>query len=517
MKSIYLIPLILLPIVLHAQHENITILNNYNPEETSIIINPNNPLEMVAGANLRNCCWSGDGGHTWDSQILSSQFNTWGDPCVIVDTAGHFYFFHLTNPSQGDFIDRLVCQKSEDGGQSWTELSQIGWNNGKGQDKEWAVVNRHNNHIYMTWTQFDSYGSSSSSDSSIIFFSRSFDAGQTWSVPKRISAQAGDCIDSDNTVEGAVPAVGPNGEIYVSWAGPDGLVFNKSTDEGETWLEHELIIADIPGGWDYSVPGLIRCNGLPVTLCDTSGGPNHGSIYINWSDQRNGSDDTDVWLIKSTDGGVTWSTPKRVNNDPPGSQQFLCWMAIDQSNGKLYFVFYDRRDHDDLLTDVYMAYSDDGGQSFHNFKVSDDPFIPDDGVFMGDYNNVCATNETIRPIWTEYSAEDGLSIHTSIINTALLSAPEAEQITLQLDQNFPNPAKKSTRIRFKLKQNGLVSLRIFDMTGVLRATIINNSFLQSGIYLEEVNFENLKLNPGLYYYELVSKDKRRIKKMNIIY
>ncbi|MBK7266279.1 MAG: hypothetical protein IPI12_08095 [Ignavibacteriales bacterium] len=41
----------------------------------------------------------------------------------------------------------------------------------------------------------------------------------------KISDKSGDCVDEDNTVEGAVPAVGPNGEVYVSWTGPYGLLF----------------------------------------------------------------------------------------------------------------------------------------------------------------------------------------------------------------------------------------------------------------------------------------------------
>lgn len=67
----------------------------------------------------------------------------------------------------------------------------------------------------------------------------------------------------------------------------------------------------MPGGWDYVIPGLQRCNGLPVTACDLSNGPNRGTIYANWSDQRNGTNDTDVWLSKSEDGGNNWkSDPK---------------------------------------------------------------------------------------------------------------------------------------------------------------------------------------------------------------
>ena len=65
---------------------------------------------------------------------------------------------------------------------------------------------------------------------------------------------SGNCIDDDYTTEGAVPAVGPNGEIYVSWAGPEGLVFDKSLDGGDTWGT-DIFISDIPGGWAFNVPG----------------------------------------------------------------------------------------------------------------------------------------------------------------------------------------------------------------------------------------------------------------------
>ena len=44
-----------------------------------------------------------------------------------------------------------------------------------------------------------------------------------------------------------------------------------------------------------------------------------------------------------------------MNNDPPGKQQFFTWMAIDQSNGYLYVVFYDRRAYATLM---YFGASD---------------------------------------------------------------------------------------------------------------------------------------------------------------
>jgi hypothetical protein len=240
-------------------------------------------------------------------------------------------------------------------------------------------------------------------DSSIILFTRSVDQGLTWSTPVRISKRAGDCIDSDNTVEGAVPAVGPEGQIYVSWAGPLGLTFNYSEDEGLTWPDTNIILTDIPGGWDYNIPGINRANGLPVTCCDLSNGPYNGNIYINWSDQRNGVSDTDIWFKKSTDGGQSWGPNQRVNDDQPGKQQFFTWMTIDQVTGIIYIIFYDRRNYPDTQTDVYLAVSSDGGATFENMRISQAPFIPNNCPtgynFFGDYTHISAHNNIVRPIW----------------------------------------------------------------------------------------------------------------------
>jgi len=382
MKKSCFISLLLLfvSVVVNAQHENILISTNNNPNEPAIAINLKNTDQLYAGANINNYYYSTDAGYTWTKGVLTSaQYGVWGDPVLICDTAGAFYFFHLSNPQSGNWIDRIVCQKVDYPGGTWTDGTYMGLDGTKAQDKEWAAVDWKNNNIYVTWTQFDQYGSSNPNHFSDIMFSRSTDGGMTWSPALRINEVSGDCIDSDNTTEGAVPCVGPNGEIYVAWAGPVGLVFDRSLDQGDTWLDNDIFVSDIPGGWDYSIPGIYRANGLPVTTCDTSGGPYHGTIYINWTDQRNGTDDTDVWLVKSTDGGNTWSQPLRVNDDPPGKQQFFTWMTIDQTNGYLYFVFYDRRNYDDRNTDVYMARSTDGGETFTNFLVSEEPFWPEIG------------------------------------------------------------------------------------------------------------------------------------------
>ncbi len=403
-----------------SQHKNVLISSKNEPEEVTICINPKNPSNIAAGSNINNFYFSSDTGKTWHSGILESKFGVWGDPCIIADTSGNFYYFHLSNPPNGSWIDRTVCQKSTDGGMSWSSGTYSGLNGKKAQDKHWAVFDPKTNGIYVTWTQFDKYDSKEKTDSTHILFTSSFDGGNTWSKAVRLDEKGGDCLDDDKTVEGAVPAVGPNGEIFVSWAGEKGIFFDRSLDSGKTWLDKDIFVSDMPGGWCSDVEGLSRCNGMPVTCCDISNSENKGTIYINWADQRNGENNNDIFIAKSNDNGTTWCQPIKVNNDTTKRQQFLTWMAVDPVNGNINIVFYDRRKYKDKRTDVFLARSTDGGATFKNIKISTNPFSPNSLIFMGDYNNISAYNDIVRPIWTRLDEYTRLSVWTAIINTSLI-------------------------------------------------------------------------------------------------
>jgi len=435
MKTLLLSVLLITP--LFAQYQNIRVdsPSSNQPEEVSIAINPLNPNFLAAGANINHFFRSSDGGYNWQPSFLSSSFGVWGDPCVVYDELGYLYYGHLSNPPfPGYWIDRIVIQRSTNNGVSWSDGAGIGFLSPKNQDKEWIAVDMHSNlykgNVYVCWTEFDDYGSSNPNDSSRIKFSRSTDKGLTFSNAVTISDRSGDCIDSDNTVEGAVPCVGPNGEIYVSWAGPLGLMFDKSTDGGLSWGTDKFV-SNIPGGWDFDVPGIYRCNGLPITACDTSQSPYRGNIYINWSDQRNGIDNTDIFFARSTDGGNSWSAPKKVNDDNSNRHQFFTWMTIDQTNGAIYIVFYDRRNTSGNATDVYVARSTNGGESFTNFKVSQSSFTPSASIFFGDYTNIAAFNKKVYPIWMRLDGS-ALSVWTAIIHDSLVFVPvELENFTVR--------------------------------------------------------------------------------------
>lgn len=386
----------------------------FNECEPSIAINPKNPDEISAGSIIQGYHFSSDGGKTWASSALKSPYGVYGDPVLQYDQKGRLYYFHLSDYKKTSHLDRIVCQYA-DQPNKFSKGSFPQPNGTKVQDKHWVVIDPKTDVLYMTWTQFDAYDSADPKDTSIIVFSKSMDRGVSWTNPVRISKFGGDCLDGDNTVEGAVPALGPNGEIYVCWTGPKGIMFQESKDGGNTWLKEERQLVDHVGGWDIQIPGIYRANGLPFLMADNSGGPNNGTLYINWADQRNGADNTDIWLLKSTDGGQNWMAPIQVNQDKEPRHQFLTSMTIDQVRGDLHFVYYDRRRFKDNRTDVIWATSTDGGQTFKEQRISTQPFLPNAMVFFGDYLGIAAHNGRIRPIWPRMD-EGKISLWVALID-----------------------------------------------------------------------------------------------------
>jgi hypothetical protein len=367
--------------------------------------------------------YSTDFGTTWKAKNLRSRYGNFGDPAMIADNRGFFYYFHLADPEKTGWdsdvlLDRIVCQRFNVNSTLWSPGSGIGHNPPKQQDKQWAAFDEHSGRIFVTWTQFDRYGSEDVQDSSHIMFSYSEDRGNSWTPAARINQLGGDCRDGDQTVQGSMPAAGPGGALYVVWAANEKIFFDHSPDGGVQWQPRDTEIAQQKGGWVIDVPGMNTVKSFPVIGCDLSYGEYHGNIYVNWADQRNGESDTDIWIIRSEDGGDTWSKPLRVHDDEKtlgGRQQFMNWMAVDPVTGFVYIVFYDRREHDSTETDVYLAYSSDGGRSFVNEKISASPFIPDSDVFLGDYIGISAYAGTVRPVWTRLD-NDVISVVMALID-----------------------------------------------------------------------------------------------------
>jgi hypothetical protein len=368
-----------------------------------------------------------DGGNTWRTvPVPNARDLTQGDDVLAFANDGTAYHAHLSfdgirmaRPARAE--NGMIVNVSNDGGLTWNDgvaavnhvNTVVPFEDKPGLVVDTAPKSRHQGNVYMAWTRFDVYGSKDPEHKSQIYFSRSTDRGQTFSMPIRISDTGGDCVDSDNTVEGAVPSVGPNGEVYLVWAGPLGLVFDKSLDGGLTFGK-DKVISEMPGGWDFSIEGLDRANGMPVTGVDLSNGPNKGTLYVNWIDARNG--DPDVFLMSSRDGGQTWSTPVRVNDDVVKNRkaQFFTWMAVDPVDGAVNIVFYDRRDTKGAMTGLVLARSVDGGRTFVNHKIPLDPFACNTRVFFGDYSGISAYDGRVVPVFMHFISDSSLAVSVAL-------------------------------------------------------------------------------------------------------
>lgn len=389
--------------------------------EPSIAVNPRNPKNIVAASVLDNVYYTFDGGQTWQKINVKSPLGVYGDPVLVADRKGNFYFFHLSDPTGEGWeneksLEHIVCHVSQDGGKTWDAGNSIGYNPPKDQDKPWAFVDAKGN-IYVSWTEFDKYASTDSTCQSRILLSTSSN-GKKWSSPTLISNIPGDCIDDDNTAEGAVPAATDDKKIFVAWSNRDRIFFDRSFDNGKTWLTNDIVVAAQPGGWAFNVPGHDRCNGMPVLQLDQTNSNHKGVLYITWGDQRDGVSNSDVWFSRSINFGDSWTPPVKISDDKENRHQYLPWMAVDQGTGIVYILYYDRKNYPDNRTDVYIAYSDDLGETFKEVQISETPFIPTDNAFFGDYTNVSAHNGTIAAIWTRM--EDGI---TSVV-TAVFSHDE---------------------------------------------------------------------------------------------
>jgi hypothetical protein len=165
-------------------------------------------------------------------------------------------------------------------------------------------------------------------------------------------------------------------------------------------------------------PGGFRIVNLPSAAED----PLTGDLVVVWNDQLFG--DPDILAIRSTDGGMTWSAPVRVNDDLGTDAQFFPWVDADET-GVFHAVWYDRRDNG-FDIDVYYASSMDGGASWTaNVRVTAaafTPVLPSEGGaadFLGDYNAVTAAEGFAYPFYQD--ARSGVQdVYVAVVPTSAI-------------------------------------------------------------------------------------------------
>jgi hypothetical protein len=488
-----------------AQYTNIFIGNG--APETSIAIDPNNTNRMIAAGNIDNCFHSSDAGNSWIHDNVSSAWGNYGDPNIVVDGLGTFHYFHLVFA-----LDRIVSQRCVTFPSVWSAGAFAGQAPPpKLQDHEWAYADWNTNHLFMTWSQYDAYPQTSVNDSSNILFSASYDHGITWSPALRINKKAGD-VNYADVIEPR-PFTGPNGEVYVSWCDNNQIYFDISTDSGLTWLTDDIIVAQIPGTAYYNVSGINRIRSTPFISVDKSNGPNHGTIYISWCDQRNGLNNTDVWMVKSTNGGFSWSAAVRVNDDITVSHQFLNAMALDQLTGKIYICFYDRRNFTSDSTDFYLATSADGGNTFINEKVNQYSFVPSSSAFFGDYIGIAAHNDIVRPVWMAFDVFQNAQVYTALIDgsTVGINHPVRETTELAIT---PSAVISTAEIKFTLARESTIELKLLDEYGRI-LFVAGKGKYSAGTH--HLIFDASSLPAGIYICEMKSSSQSASRKFVVMH
>ncbi|MEZ4794927.1 MAG: T9SS type A sorting domain-containing protein, partial [Flavobacteriaceae bacterium] len=152
-------------------------------------------------------------------------------------------------------------------------------------------------------------------------------------------------------------------------------------------------------------------------------------------------------------------------------------------------------------TDVYLAYSTDGGNTFVNKKISETPFVPNPGVFFGDYTNITVHNNVVRPIWTRLH-NGQLSLWTDITPFEVLQTEDFKPVVVSETLQYPNPASNISYVSFKLHQDSNVSLYLYDQQGRKVFTVFENEQKGYGKFIIPIDLDQINLEDGVYYSKL---------------
>ena len=406
----------------------VTGATNVSESENSLFVDPSDNENLLNSNNSTS--WSGgsvgtlyganyftsfDGGLNWGGSAQGAGGGNSGDPTTAINLDGSRWYVNYITNAYGQGI-----AYSTNAGTSWS-TAIIAPNPGSLADKNhmWidnSPTSSYEGYLYAAWTPFGG-----GNDSEIVL-SRSTNGGVNWSSQVNISS----AVNAGSHNQGVNLQTGPNGEVYAAWTIYDAwpqdekaIGFAKSTDGGATFQPAERIINNIRGIRNTETSKNHRVNSFPVMAVDISGGQYNGNIYVVWTNIGvpgvNTGNDIDVYMLRSEDGGDTWSDPIRVNQDPSGQgkEHYFPWITCDPETGILSAIFYDDRNVNSNQCEVYCANSFDAGETWEDFKVSDVSFTPSPmpglaGGYMGDYLGIVARGSMVYPVWTDNRSGSGV-------------------------------------------------------------------------------------------------------------
>ena len=359
--------------------------------EPSITVDPTNGNKMTIGwrqfnsvaSNFRQAGWSytSNGGTTWTFPGVLENNVFRSDPVLDSDNVGTFFYLSLL----GTFFDNMW--RSFDGGMSWTNIAPA-----KGGDKQWFTIDNTSSighgFQYQHW-------SSSGNNFGGKQFTRSIDGGVTWLNP----------VNIPNSPSWGTPDVNTDGTLYIGGV-------NLGT--GQIWCERSTNAKDSAAtptfdlstkvnlGGDIAISEPINPEGLVGQIflaVDRSGTSTNNNVYMMASVLPTGSSNgSDVMFVRSTNGGVTFSAPLRVNDDPINHSKWHWFGTMSVApNGRIDSVWLDTRNAaNNTDSQLFYSYSTDAGMTWApNVAVSSsfNPFLgyPNQSK-LGDYLTIVSDN-----------------------------------------------------------------------------------------------------------------------------
>ena len=364
--------------------------------EPSISVDPTDGNKMAIGwrqfdtwqTNFREAGYgyTTDGGMTWTFPGVLQNGLFRSDPVLHFNESGSFFYLSLRSDGSSFFCDDVWG--SLNGGQSWGLLSPE--KGARGGDKEWFTVDKTNGmghgFQYQTWSEFFAcdFGG----------FSRSTDGGVTWQTP----------VSLPNSPQWGTLDVDTNGNLFIG-GGDTGSSFwcirsSNAQNPAVTPTFDQVTTVSLGGSSIFG--GAVNPDGLVgqiFLVVDRSGGPTNNNIYMLATVEPFGATNgSDVMFVRSTDGGLTFSAPHRINDDPINHNKWHWFGTLAVApNGRIDSVWYDTRNAaNNIDSQLFYSFSTDGGVSWSPNVVVSDSFNPLEGwpnqSKIGDYITIVSDN-----------------------------------------------------------------------------------------------------------------------------
>src|SRR5216110_3365687 len=337
-------------------------------------------------SNFRQGGWgyTSDGGTTWTFPGVLENDVFRSDPVTNSNEIGQFFYLSL----QSDVNLSFFCDdlwRSINGGQSWTLLS--GERGGGGGDKEWFTIDK---------TNGPGHGFQYQSDDGIncngggVEFQRSTNGGVTWQAP---------IVVPHGPVYGTLD-VDTNGNLFIGGEGSTFYCVRSSNAQigGQTPTFDRSTAVNLGGFIGSGGINPAGLDGMVFLAVDRSGTATNNNIYMLASVVPSGRSTTDVMFVRSTDGGVTFSAPHKINDDPvnPNKWHWFGTMSV-APNGRLDAVWYDTRNApNNTDSQLFYSWSTDGGVTWAPNVAVSSSFNPHEGwpvqQKIGDYITIVSDN-----------------------------------------------------------------------------------------------------------------------------